>query len=84
MDLFSVKNENLLEKSQELKNGFGSIAWATLEMLKRGGMPTDKITQLKEDINKYFAAPSSEECNTILRVVEKRLSDDKQTNHTWY
>lgn len=84
MELFTHKNENLLEKSKVLKSGLGAVAWATLEMLVRGGMPTEKVAVLHGEMKKYFSVPSNEECNAILRVVEKRLLEEKKDAGTWY
>jgi hypothetical protein len=84
MNNYTIENQNLLEKSREVKSGLGSVAWATLEMLKRGGMPTNEIEKLNEDMNNYFAKPSDDVCNTVLRVVEKRLVEDKEESGNWY
>lgn len=84
MDTVTFKNENLLEKSKELKSGLGAVAWATLEMLKRGGLPEQRLKEIQEDMNKHFAIPTSEECNTILRVLEKRLAEDRESDGVWY
>jgi hypothetical protein len=77
--------EKLRKESNELKSGLGSVAWATLEMFKRGGMPDIEIIELKEKMNIYFAKPSNDECNSILKVVESRLVEDKEPGRdTWY
>ena len=84
MNNYSLDNQNLLENSRQLESGLGAIAWATLEMLRRGGMPNEKLQKLENDMNAYFAKPSNVECNTILRVVEKRLMEDKEEDGIWY
>lgn len=84
MDSFTIDRENLLEESRILKSGLGAVGWAVLEMMRRGGMPEDKLEQLQIDMNTYFAAPSNQEANTILRVLERRLEEDKVRDGTWY
>ena len=80
IDVAQLKNE-----SAELKSGLGSIAWATLEMFKRGGMPAEEIKQIQDKMNHYFAKPSNDVCNSVLRVVEARLAEDKEANsNIWY
>lgn len=81
----SIDLAQLKKESAELKSGLGSIAWATLEMFKRGGMPPEEIKQIQEKMNHYFAQPSNDECNSVLRVVEARLTEDKVANSSiWY
>jgi hypothetical protein len=74
----------LLENSLALKSGMGAVAWAVLEMFRRGGMDADKVNALHADMNKFFTIPSNDECNSILKVVEERLRTDKATTDSWY
>ncbi len=75
----------LKQESQSLKSGLGVIAWAVLEMFKRGGMPANEIAKIQEQMNTYFAKPSNDECNAVLKVVESRLADDKEAKtNLWY
>jgi hypothetical protein len=85
-----MKNANVCDLNQlkqeasTLKSGFGAVAWAVLEMFKRGGMPESEIKAIHEKMNHYFAQPSNVECNAILKVVEDRLLEDKETSGVWY
>jgi len=81
---FTIDNRNLFVESQSEKSGLGAVSWATLEMLRRGGMPEDEVKQLHEKMKQYFAVPTNEECNTILRVVEARLKEDGESQGIWY
>jgi hypothetical protein len=74
----------LKQEAATLKSGFGAVAWAVLEMLKRGGMPQSEVQAIHEKMNHYFAKPSNEECNAILKVVEDRLIEDKEPSGIWY
>lgn len=61
------------------------MAWATSEMFKQGGMPAEEIKQIQEKMTMYFAKPSNDVCNAVLRVVEARLVEDKEPNsNIWY
>ena len=81
---FEPTTETLFQESQKLKGGLGAIAWATLEMFKRGGLPQKDIDQLTENMSTYFANPTSDECNEILKVVEERLDLDQVQEGVWY
>ena len=80
IDINKLKSE-----SEELTSGLGAVAWAALEMFKRGGMPAEELKQIHEKMNQYFAKPDNEVCNAVLRVVERRLEEDKNSKtHDWY
>lgn len=77
--------EKLLCKSEELEGAMGAVAFATLEMFRRGGLPEDEIQAIHEKMKIYFMKPSNEECNAILKTVETRLKTDKEANREiWY
>lgn len=81
----AVDVTQLKAEASSLKSGLGAVAWATLEMFKRGGMPEGEIKQIHEKMNEYFAKPSNDVCNAVLEVVEARLNEDKEPNsNTWY
>jgi hypothetical protein len=81
----SIDVKQLKSEADTLKSGLGAVAWATLEMFKRGGMPAEEIRQIQEKMNHYFAQPSNDVCNAVLRVVETRLVEDKEPNSDiWY
>jgi hypothetical protein len=84
MNEFKIDSNDLLTESQGSKNGLGAVAWATLEIFKRGGMPENDIKEIQGQMMEYFGNPSNTECNTVLRVVEKRLNDDKESEGIWY
>lgn len=76
----SIDLNQLKTQSDSLKSALGVVAWATLEMFKRGGMPGEELNQIQEKMNHYFAQSSNEVCNAVLRVVEARLIEDKEPN----
>lgn len=76
--------ERLYENSLTLEGGMGAVAWAALEMFRRGGMSQAQIQALREQMNTYFAKPTDDDCNSILGVLEKRLSDDRTSANVWY
>ncbi len=79
-DVNQMKSE-----AAKIQSGMGVVAWAVLEMFKRGGMPEKEITELHENMNRYFAKPSNDECNAILKVVETRVQEDKEPGKDiWY
>lgn len=81
----SIDLKQLKTESDTLKSGLGVVAWATLEMFKRGGMPAEEIKQIQEKMNHYFAQPSNDVCNAVLKIVETRLVEDKKPNaDIWY
>lgn len=81
----AVDVAQMKEEASSLKSGLGAVAWATLEMFRRGGMPEQELKRIHERMNTYFAMPSDDECNAILRVVETRLVEDKNPDsNTWY
>ncbi|MEQ1875368.1 MAG: hypothetical protein ABL958_01900 [Bdellovibrionia bacterium] len=84
----STKNCDVSLMKQEaapLKSAFGAVAWSVLEMFRRGGMSEDEVKAIHEKMNHYFAKPSNDECNAILKVVESRLTEDKEPGREiWY
>lgn len=77
--------EKFLDESLELEGAMGAIAFATLEMFRRGGLPEAEVKALHEKMKVYFMRPSNEECNAILRMVETRLEADKEPERdVWY
>lgn len=73
-----------LERSRELEGGMGAVAFACLEMFRRGGMADREVELLHAKMKQYFMNPSNEECNVILRVVETRLEEEKLPGNVWY
>ena len=81
----SVDVGQLKEEAASLKSGLGAVAWATLEMLKRGGMPAAELNQMHEKMIECFAKSPNDVCNAVLRVVETRLAEDKEPgSNIWY
>jgi hypothetical protein len=84
LSMAKTEFEKLLEDSKELQGPMGAVAFAVLEMFRRGGLEPDYIQALHEQMKFYFVTPSNDECNVILKVVEKRLKDERQPNGAWY
>lgn len=81
----STNYADLKEDSMKLESGMGAVAWAVLEMFKRGGMPQEEIDSIHKQMDHYFAKPANDECNAILKVVEDRLQEDKiDSKEIWY
>ena len=76
--------DRLHEESRVLKGGMGAVAWAIMEMFKQAGMPREQRDALFSQMTQYFALPSDEDCNTVLRVLETRLREDKDATGIWY
>lgn len=77
--------DSLLTKSQSMEGGMGAIAFAVLEMFRRGGMEEAEVKALHEKMKVYFMKPSNAECNAVLKMVEIRLQSDKAAGqNTWY
>ena len=77
--------ETLLSESTQLEGAMGAIAFATLEMFRRSGLPEVEVEALHEKMKIYFMKPSNDECNAIIKMVETRLKKDKQPNReVWY
>jgi hypothetical protein len=76
--------DELLAKSRELKGGLGAIAWATLEMLRRGGLDETEVEEVYRRIKKAFALPTNATCNAICEVVERRLHEERRPSGKWY
>jgi hypothetical protein len=77
--------ETLLIQSIKMEGAMGAIAFAVLEMFRRGGLSEEEVEALHDKMKHYFMKPSSEECNAILKMVETRLERDKDTSRdTWY
>lgn len=75
----------LLSESAKLEGAMGAIAFATLEMFRRGGLPEAEVQALHEKMKVHFMKPSNEECNAILKMVETRLKTEKETaREVWY
>jgi hypothetical protein len=84
-DLTFQDFEELYKESLELKGGMGAMAWAVLEMFKRGGLEGEPLVQLLESMKQYFVQPSNCDCNAILEVLERRLKEDKDPlTGKWY
>ena len=86
MELSNTKllSDMLLTKSQSMEGGMGAIAFAVLEMFRRGGMSEGEVKELHEKMKVYFMKPSNDECNAILKMVEIRLQSDKDHGQSWY
>jgi hypothetical protein len=80
----SCNFEQLLNDSHELKGGMGAVAWAALEMFKQAGMPQAQRDELCAQMTEYFAKPTDDVCNAILKVLEARLQQDKEGTGVWY
>lgn len=81
----AILYDSLLERSQALDGAMGAIAFATLEMFRRGGMPESEIEAIHSQMKHYFMKPSNSECNAIIKMVETRLRNDKEPNKDdWY
>ncbi len=80
--------EVMLKASREMDGGLGAVAWAVLELLRRGGMSDAELVALRVQMNTCFTVPSDETCNLVLRVIERRLVDDRinlaDSVHRWY
>jgi hypothetical protein len=75
----------LKKDAAQLQSGLGAIAWATLEMFRRGGMAEVEVAAIKTKMDQYFAQPSNDVCNAVLKVVEARLQEDKEpATNLWY
>ena len=81
----STLYETILTQSLELEGAMGAIAFATLEMFRRGGLPETEVKALHEKMKMYFMKPSNDECNAIIKMVETRLKSDKEPEReVWY
>jgi hypothetical protein len=79
------QTSDLKKESMTMQGGMGAVAWAVLEMFKRGGMHAEEVKQIQQKMTHYFAIPSDEVCNAILSVVEERLAEEKEPNtDIWY
>jgi hypothetical protein len=77
--------EEVLRDSNALDGAMGAIAFAVLEMFRRGGMDEEELNILHEKMKEYFMVATNEECNAICRMVETRLQIDKRSeNGYWY
>jgi hypothetical protein len=79
-----IDYKKLKKDADRIKSGMGVVAWAVLEMFKRGGMPAAEVKELHKKMDRYFANPSNDECNAILKVVEARVQEDKEDKDLWY
>jgi hypothetical protein len=81
----NIEINALKSESDKIKSGMGSVAWAVLEMFKRGGMNKDEVHDLHTKMEHFFANPTNDECNAILKVVETRIQEDKEPGKDiWY
>jgi hypothetical protein len=62
----------------------GAIAFAVLEMFRRGGMNPTEVTALHDQMKTYFMIPTNAECNDICAMVETRLREEKTGTGRWY
>ncbi len=77
--------EDTLRRSQKLDGAMGAIAFAVLEMFRRGGVNETEVEALHEKMKKHFMSPTNQECNAICKMVETRLQSDKRAkNGFWY
>lgn len=78
----------LLKESQAMSGGLGALAFGVLQLMKKGGMPENELAEVRRVMNQYFQVPTDETCNLVLRVVERRLVDDRISLadgiHRWY
>lgn len=80
----TVNTKQLMDESHEMDNGLGAVAWATIEMLKRGGADAVKTQEVLDLMKSTFAKCSAVECNAVLMVLEMRLQHDKKGKLVWY
>ncbi len=71
--------QSLLENSKELPGPMGAVALAVLEMFRRGGLESNSVLALHETMKYYFATPTTEEREAILKVVRQRLNEDQSS-----
>jgi len=77
--------EALLQKSSYLEGAMGAIAFAVLEMFRRGGMSESEVEAIHEKMKTYFMVPSNDECNAICKMLETRLQKEKRKEDgVWY
>lgn len=69
--------ETMLRASEKLGGGMGALAWAVLELLKRGGVSQVELTSLQAMMSKAFTVPTDGQCNAVLRVLVERLERDR-------
>ncbi|MBY0370558.1 hypothetical protein K2X33_07725 [bacterium] len=85
MEKHSDLYEELLKASNELDGPMGAVAFAVLEMFRRGGLPQAEVQELHEKMKLFFMRPSNAECNAILKMVETRLKTEKEPDkEIWY
>ena len=80
----NIDFNSLLSESREYKSALGAAAWVTLEMFKQAGMSAEQRDNLYQQMGEYFAKPSNEICNTVVKVLEQRLKEDKNSSGDWY
>lgn len=77
--------QDVLERSMGVEGPMGAIAFAVLEMFRRGGLEETEVEALHERMKRYFMVPSNAECNAIIRMVETRLQSEKVAEPAvWY
>lgn len=69
--------ETMMRASEKLGGGLGALAWAVLELLRRGGLSQVELTSLQATMGKAFTVPTDGQCNMVLRVVAERLDRDR-------
>ena len=75
----------LLEDSRRMQGGLGAVAYAMLEMFRRGGLDRAAIETLHGQMEEYFAKPSNDDCNSICKMVYTRLEEDREPETgLWY
>ena len=74
----------LMARSRSMEGAMGAIAFAVLEMFRRGGMSETEVEALHEKMKHHFMKPDNDECNAICRLLEARLQMDKENSGLWY
>lgn len=69
--------DSMLRASEKLGGGLGAVAWAVLEMMRRGGASQMELSTLQATMAKTFTLPTDGQCNMVLRVLAERLERDR-------
>ena len=81
----SEEFDSLLAESQSYQGGLGAVAWAVLEMLRRGRMHEQDLQKIYDQMVATFARAEDDECDLVVRVLEARLAADKDPETgRWY
>lgn len=76
--------ENLVEKSSTSQGALGAIVFAVAEALNTAGATELEVKHFRSLCEKHFGKLSTEHCNLISAMVEKRLQLDKNSDGNFY